>query len=134
MADPDIAAIKAKLATVSGLSASTVILGDPARLETLGSGPYCWIIGLSEKAKPSPVYGPVRQETDLLISLQLGARTESAMLTLRQNLFSALINWQISPSYSPIQHRQGDFVFGDPAWFLWMDQYWTDYQRTTQGY
>lgn len=125
-----LASIVSRLQSIPGM-ASSVVIGSPAQMESLGSSPHIWITDVSESGGDSPVLGPVRQRILMRIEVTSGARTLNAMTDLRDAIRSALVNY-CPNNAEPIKFGGGRMEFLDPGWVLWRDDFLTAYFYETR--
>ena len=120
--------IVTQLETVTGLSGK-VAVGQPATTDSLGNGPTCWITDISESAGPNTrVNAPALQRIDARLGITLAGADLDAVLTMRDAVRSALIDYQPDAPGDPITYRAGRMEFLDPGIVLWRDEYaWTQY-------
>ena len=120
--------IVTQLETVTGLSGK-VAVGQPATTDSLGNGPTCWITDISESAGPNTrVNAPALQRIDARLGITLAGADLDAVLTMRDAVRSALIDYQPDAPGDPITYRAGRMEFLDPGIVLWRDEYtWTQF-------
>lgn len=127
----NIAAIVTQLETIPGLT-GRIVVGIPAQMENLAVSPYVWITSIMEGGGDSPILGPVRQKVELRLELTVGARNLDSMLTIRDQVWAKMLNFQPDSGYEPMAFRIGRMEFGDPGWFLWRDEFRTSYFKDTR--
>ena len=120
--------IVTQLQTVEGLSGK-VAVGQPATTDSLGNGPTCWITDISESAGPNTrVNAPALQRIDARLGITLAGADLDAVLSMRDAVRSALIDYQPDAPGDPITYRAGRMEFLDPGIVLWRDEYtWTQF-------
>jgi hypothetical protein len=120
--------IVTQLETVEGLNGK-VVVGQPATTDSLGNGPTCWITDISESAGPNTrVNAPALQRIDARLGITLAGADLDAVLTMRDAVRAALIDYQPDAPGDPITYRAGRMEFLDPGIVLWRDEYtWTKF-------
>ena len=119
----NIDAIVTQLETVTGLTGK-VAVGQPAQTESLSTGPTCWITDISESAGPNTrVNAPALQRIDTRLGIVLAGVDLDSVLTRRDAVRSALIDFQPDAPGDPITYRAGRMEFLDPGIVLWRDEY-----------
>lgn len=119
----NISSIVTQLEGVTGLSGK-VVVGQPAQTDSLSSGPACWITDLMESAAPSGrINQPSIQRIESRLGLVLGNVSLDTIISLRDAVRVALIDFQPDAPGDPIQFRSGRLEFSDAGFTLWRDEY-----------
>lgn len=118
-----------RIGTIPALTGK-VVVGQPAQMEGISSSPYAWITDVLEIAGGSPITGPVRQEVELRLMVAVGAMDMDTLLTTRDAVKDALLNYTPDPEYAPMEFRNGKMEFADPGWWFWRDEFVTRYYMT----
>lgn len=119
----NISGIVTQLETVSGLNGK-VVVGQPAQTDSISSGPACWISDLTETAAPSGrISQPSIQRVECRLGLLLGNVSLDTIVSLRDAVRLAMIDFQPIAPGDPIQFRAGRLEFSDAGFTLWRDEY-----------
>jgi hypothetical protein len=119
----NLSGIVTQLQTVTGLSGN-VVIGLPAQIEGIASGPYAWITDVLETSQPSGrVNQPSIQRISTRVAVTFGAQDFEDVLTVRDAARLALIDYQPDAPGDPLQYRQGRLEFLDGGWTYWRDEY-----------
>lgn len=115
-----------QIATVPELS-GRVVVGMPERIENITQSPFVWVTNVAQSGGDSPVTGPVRQKIEFRFELTIGARSLAEMVSIRDKIMAALINFQPTGDFAPMRFLSGKMEFADPGWTFWRDSYSTYY-------
>jgi len=103
------------------------------------SYPAAYVLLLSEKAQPNPVFGGHRQRITATFMVELmvkhaaqagsGGPAAEALDAVRESVLHALIGWPPSPAHDPIDYTGGRLLQFEAGIAIWRDEFTTQFYK-----